>query len=88
MENLEVDTIDFETEAIDGAPSYNPPKPVGVSLKVEDQPSEYLAWGHPTGNNCSFEDAKARVRKFLHAADKKEGWLAHNAAFEAAVLRK
>jgi DNA polymerase-1 len=85
-EYLDVDCIDFETEAIDGAPSYSPPKPVGVSLKVGDSGSEYLAWGHPTGNNVSWEDARARTLGFLHRADKKDGWLAHNAAFESAVL--
>lgn len=89
MENLDVDTLDFETAAIDGAPSYNPPQPVGVSLKIGDGPSEYLAWGHPTGNNCSWEDARVRTLDLVTKAEKqKDGWLAHNAAFEAAVLQK
>lgn len=86
-EYIDVDTIDFETEAIDMAPSYKPPAPVGVSLMVGDQPSHYLSWGHPEGNNISWEDARVRVLDFLHAADRKDGWLAHNAAFEQAVLR-
>ena len=81
-------TIDFETEGIAGNPVHKPPKPVGVALKIDDQPSEYLAWGHPTGNNSTWEAAKRHVLQWLHVADKGDGWIAHNAAFEAAVLRE
>jgi len=81
-------TIDFETEAIKGAPSYSPPKPVGVALKRGAGPSIYYAWGHPTGNTCGWSTARAEVLKFLKEADKADGWLAHNAAFESAVLRE
>jgi len=80
-------TIDFETEAIKGAPSYSPPVPVGVALKQGTQPSTYLSWGHPTGNNTRWPNARAKVLQFLQEADSTDGWLAHNAAFEAAVLR-
>ncbi len=79
-------TIDFETEAIRGAPSYSPPKPVGVALKRGGDASEYLAWGHPTGNNTDWSTAQAKVLKFMKEADKTDGWLAHNAAFESAIL--
>ena len=81
-------TIDFETEAIAGAPSYSPPKPVGVALKRPGEPSIYHAWGHPTGNTCDWSTARAEVLTFLKRADKADGWLAHNAAFESAVLRE
>ena len=83
-------TIDFETEGIVGNPVHLPPKPVGVSLKIDDQPSEYIAWGHPEGNNSTWEAARARVLQWLHVADRSgnAGWIAHNAQFEAAVLRK
>ena len=80
-------TIDFETEAIGAAPSYRPPKPVGVSLKRGASASNYLAWGHPTGNNVDWPTARQTVLNFLEAADREDGWLAHNAAFESAVLR-
>jgi len=76
-------TIDFETEGIEGNPIYAPPKPVGVSIKHEDEPSHYLAWGHPTENNCSFEDGRARLMEALEAGE----WLGHNSAFECAILR-
>lgn len=44
--------VDFETDAIiDG--SGQAPRPVGVSVN-----HQYYAWGHPTGNNCSYEDGR------------------------------
>ena len=79
-------TVDFETEAIQGNPIYNPPRPVGVSIKREGEESHYLAWGHPTENNCSFEDGKAKLLTALH--EDKEGYLAHNAPFEASILHR
>jgi DNA polymerase I len=79
-------TVDFETEAIQGNPIYNPPRPVGVSIKREGEESHYLAWGHPTENNCSFEDGRAQLLAALH--EDKEGYLAHNAPFEASILHR
>lgn len=79
-------TVDFETEAIQGNPIYNPPRPVGVSIKREGEESHYLAWGHPTENNCSFEDGRAKLLTALH--EDKEGYLAHNAPFEASILQR
>ena len=83
-------TIDFETKAIDGNSIANPPEPVGVSIKIDGNPSSYLAWGHPTGNNTDFEYAKNVLLKSMAVAEREdpEGWLAHNAAFECAVLRQ
>ena len=78
-------TFDFETEGIVGNPIFNPPKPVGVSIKSDDDGSKYLAWGHPTDNNTSWEEGR---RVFLSALKQDKSWLAHNAPFEAAVLRK
>lgn len=81
-------TIDFETEAIDGNTIFNPPKPVGVSIKYEGGVSFYWSWGHPDKNNCSFEDGRRELMIALEQADNDEGWLAHNAAFECAILKK
>jgi DNA polymerase I - 3''-5'' exonuclease and polymerase domains len=78
-------TFDYETEGIVGNPIFNPPRPVGVSIKLGDQRSKYWAWGHPTGNNCSQEEGYARLREALKRDPE---WLAHNAAFEAAVTKK
>jgi DNA polymerase-1 len=77
-------TIDFETKAISGSPSYRAPKSVGVAIKKENQESVYYAWGHPTGNNCSYEYGRHALLSSLH--EDKEGYLAHNAQFEAAIL--
>lgn len=79
-------TIDFETEAIDGNPIYNPPRPVGVSIKPEGAESRYYAWGHGSDNNCTFEDGRAALLTAL--SKDHEGYLAHNAPFEAAVLKR
>jgi len=80
-------TIDFETEGIEGNPVWKPPRPVGVSIKYGDAPSKYWAWGHPTGNNCTFEEGRAALLSALDKAVQAQGWLAHNSPFEAAVLR-
>ena len=76
--------LDFETESIRGNPIVAPPRPVGVSIKYPGERSHYFAWGHPTGNNCSFEHGK---RELLAAIVGRE-WLAHNREFECAVLRE
>lgn len=54
-------TIDFETHGIKPLPDY-PPKPVGVAIKYPGRPGIYLAWGHPTKNNCTFEHAQKVLR--------------------------
>lgn len=77
-------TFDFETEGIVGNPIVHPPKPVGVSIKVDGQPSDYLAWGHPMGNNTTWEKSKVRL---LSALNKHPEYLCHNAPFEHSVLR-
>ncbi len=78
-------TFDFETEAIEGNPIFNPPKPVGVSIKFDDDGSRYYAWGHPTENNCTWEEGKVALKEALK---RDPDWLAHNSPFEAAILRK
>lgn len=45
----------------------------------------YRCWGHPTGNNCTFAEGRAEL---LGALDSAGGYLAHNAGFEASVLRE
>lgn len=75
-------TLDFETEAIDNRPKY-PPKPVGVSLKIDDAKSKYFAFGHPTGNNCEEEFIAGVTRSLIEQADI---IVMHNAAFDASVL--
>lgn len=72
--------VDFETEAIELRPAY-PPKPVGVSIlkSGEDKP-RYYAWGHPSENNCSFEDGKRAVAEVWEHSP-----LFHNSRFDIEV---
>jgi DNA polymerase-1 len=74
--------IDFETEAIEDWPVY-PPKPVGVSIWYpQAEAPVYLAWGHPSENNCSFDEGRKAVA---------EVWgdqiLCHHARFDTEVAR-
>lgn len=78
-------TIDFETKAIEGRPNY-PPEPVGVSIKRGNQPSHYMAWGHPEGNNCAAVQAYAELNAIW--SDTKAEVLCHNAKFDLAVAEE
>lgn len=75
-----VTTVDFETKGIEKRPDY-PPVPVGVSiLEPGKKKAEYLAWGHPEGNNTT----KAKAAERLKAAFKGHV-LFHNAKFDVDV---
>jgi DNA polymerase-1 len=72
-------TIDFETFGIERRPSY-PPKPVGVSIQLPgERTPTYYAWGHPTGNNCTFREGTRALRRAWEA---KDGILCHNGKFD------
>lgn len=73
--------VDFETEAIEDRPKY-PPKPVGVSIKAPGAQPRYYAWGHPTGNNCTKEQAAAVLRDIWRDG---RPILFHNAKFDLDV---
>jgi DNA polymerase I-like protein with 3'-5' exonuclease and polymerase domains len=73
--------IDFETQGIDSRPHY-PPIPVGVSIKYYGKKAKYWAWGHPTGNNCCWSEAKAELKKaYAH----KDGIACQNGKFDVDV---
>jgi DNA polymerase I len=75
-------TVDFETEAIQSRPKF-PPKPVGVSIwRPEAEKPTYLAWGHPSENNCTWEDARRELASFWG-----KDILFHNARFDTEVAR-
>lgn len=74
-------TLDFETEKIQSRPDY-PPKPVGLALRYPDGDAEYMAWGHPTGNNCSEKAARSRLKDIFRTDVPK---LFFNAKFDLAV---
>jgi len=73
-------TVDFETEAIERRPVY-PPKPVGVAIKYAvGGGSKYFAWGHPTENNCTKQEARRALQSIW-----KTPLLFHHAAFDMEV---
>lgn len=77
-------TIDFETHGIEPRPAY-PPTPVGVSIKYPRKPAKYYAFGHPTENNCGWNDAAAALEKaWLWDG----GLLFQNAKFDIDVAEK
>lgn len=72
-------TLDFESQAIQRRPEY-PPRPVGFSLILPGQrKSKYWSWGHPTANNCGFEEARAELQKVW---DSGVDILCHNQKFD------
>ena len=74
-------TLDFETKKI--IEHEPPPLPVGVAIKEDDQPSYYMAWGHPEGNNCTKEQAAQRIKDCIWRHSEV---LFHNAKFDCGVL--
>src|SRR5689334_15163855 len=73
--------LDFETDAIAARPEY-PPRPVGCAVRVPGEPARYLAWGHPTENNCSRDLAIRELRRVWNAA---RGNVFHNGKFDVDV---
>lgn len=77
-------TIDFETFSIEGRPHY-PPMPVGVSVKYPGKKSRYYAFGHPTENNCAWNEAVTAVAQ---AYQHKDGVLFQNGKFDVDVAEE
>lgn len=74
-------TVDFETDPIQQRPNY-PPAPVGVAIKWPREPGEYMAFRHPTGNNCDERAAKAALERVWTSG---LPVLFHNAKFDLQV---
>jgi len=75
-------TLDIETAAIE---QFKPllPKPVGIAIRWETGESEYLSFGHPSGNNSSWYDAEVLLRHIWHRE-----MLTHNGTtFDIPVLQ-
>lgn len=73
--------VDFETEAIEDRPKY-PPKPVGVAIKYPGKKGKYLAWGHPTKNNATYEQAAQELKDIWKGSSE---ILFHNGKFDLDV---
>ena len=80
--------VDFETEAIEDRPKY-PPKPVGVAiLEPGNAQARYLAWGHPTGNNTTKQQAyEVLARLWGDAGNTRRVLGYYNAKFDLEVAR-
>lgn len=77
--------VDFESHGIMRRPDY-PPRPVGFSIrKPGERRSRYYCWGHPTGNNCTFNDAKRVLTASWN--DPEQPLLFHNAKFDVDVAQ-
>ncbi len=76
-------TVDFETFGIEARPHY-PPKPVGISIKYPGKKARYFAFGHPTKNNCTEQQAKNATRE-AYAYAREHGLLCQNAKFDVDV---
>jgi DNA polymerase-1 len=77
-------TIDFETKAIEKRPAY-PPEPVGVAIKYPGRKGQYLAWGHPEGNNTTKQRAKEELRDIVRSGAET---LFHNSKFDVDVMEE
>lgn len=77
----EVIALDFETEPIYPRPHY-PPKPVGFSVGGAGLTTKYYAFGHPTENNCTWEEARGVLQRIWGAA---APIVFHNAKFDTDV---
>ena len=74
--------VDFETGPIRARPDY-PPVPVGVAILDGKKKPKYLAWAHPTENNCTKAQATAELRDLWRDPDVE--LLFHNAKFDTDV---
>lgn len=75
-------TIDFETLPIGQRPLAMPPKPVGLAIRTPWQPTRYIRWGHPTGNNGTFDEAHGQLIRLWESG---LPVLCHNAKFDMEV---
>lgn len=78
-------TVDYETFGIVGNPVVNPPQAVGVAVWIPGRSPQYLAWGHPTENNCSYGDARQYLYNIEQGGSPR---LFHNAPFDLTVQKK
>lgn len=78
-------TLDFETMPIEGNPLVNPPKPLGLAIRRDDELVDYLsAWDHDAQQYDSVAWDQLR-QTWLYFLDREEELLFHNAPFDLSV---
>lgn len=77
---METSFADFETAKIESRPVY-PPRPVGLALRLPGKKREYLAWGHPEGNNCDLWVVKEKLREAARGR-----MVFHHAGFDMDIM--
>jgi DNA polymerase I-like protein with 3'-5' exonuclease and polymerase domains len=78
--------LDFESEGIESRPDY-PPKPVGLAVYTDnDNVPYYMAWGHPTENNCTKEFAVRKLQSLL--TNPANEFIFHNAPFDCSIIEE
>lgn len=78
-------TLDFETQGIVGNPLANPPEPVGVAVWAPGEEPRYLAWGHPTENNCTKSEG---LEYAFRVFSDDQPLLFHNGPFDLSVAER
>lgn len=79
---MKLAAIDAETKPIELRPEY-PPRAVGYAVK-HGRTSKYLAFGHPSGNNCTRGEAVRYVKTVL----KDHTPIFHHADFDLEVMER
>ena len=76
-------TVDIEsTKIVEGAPLS--PTPVGIAVRYQYGVMTYMRWGHPSGNNCSLEEAAQFIADIWGLE-----WVTHNGlGFDVPVLQR
>ena len=77
-------TIDFETHKIIKGSDITP-VPVGLSVKIDDGPSVYYAFGHPTNNNSTYKEVKELLTIMYNSRLKGNKLLCHNSKFDLRI---
>lgn len=77
--------LDFESHGIEDRPKY-PPIPVGLAIYREGSTPQYLAWGHPTQNDCTEASAIHILQDIL--AQPNDEFIFHNAPFDCAIIEE
>lgn len=77
--------LDFESDAIDTRPNY-PPEPRGLAVYVDGEQPYYMAWGHPTKNNCDRAEAHEILSDILQKPTYE--FIFHNAPFDCAIIEE